>query len=167
MSTFCILSATYPTKEAGLHRNSGQFHPVAAAFLLEDIQILIRLQTVDYCCLCHTVDDGAGFCSCNGIEHHPVLFPYAESTELNQKLTDARKYGHEGSAINGLVKPSCLMLTRSVDACLRKNIFQTAENLVFQRFPPFSYVCLSLICRLNLQYKLMLEETTGNSQIAY
>lgn len=35
---------------------------------------------------------------------------FLKATELNQKLTDARKYGREGSAINGLVKPSCLII---------------------------------------------------------
>ncbi len=35
---------------------------------------------------------------------------FLKATELNQKLTDARKYGHESSTINGLVKPSCLIV---------------------------------------------------------
>ena len=35
---------------------------------------------------------------------------FLKATELNQRLTDARKYGHESSTINGLVKPSCLIV---------------------------------------------------------
>lgn len=35
---------------------------------------------------------------------------FLKATELNQKLTDARKYGRESSTINGLVKPSCLII---------------------------------------------------------
>lgn len=35
---------------------------------------------------------------------------FLKATELNQKLTDARKYGRESSVINGLVKPSCLIV---------------------------------------------------------
>lgn len=35
---------------------------------------------------------------------------FLKASELNQKLTDAIKYGHESSTINGLVKPSCLII---------------------------------------------------------
>lgn len=35
---------------------------------------------------------------------------FLKASELNQKLTDAIKYGHENSTINGLVKPSCLII---------------------------------------------------------
>lgn len=35
---------------------------------------------------------------------------FLKATELNQKFTDARKYGRESSTINGLVKPSCLIV---------------------------------------------------------
>ena len=35
---------------------------------------------------------------------------FLKATELNQKFVDAVKYGHEGSTINGLVKPSCLII---------------------------------------------------------
>ena len=35
---------------------------------------------------------------------------FLKATELNQRFTDARKYGRESSAINGLVKPSCLII---------------------------------------------------------
>lgn len=35
---------------------------------------------------------------------------FIKATEINQKFTDARKYGRESSTINGLVKPSCLII---------------------------------------------------------
>lgn len=35
---------------------------------------------------------------------------FLKATELDQKFTDARKYGRESSVINGLVKPSCLII---------------------------------------------------------
>ena len=35
---------------------------------------------------------------------------FLKATELNQKFKDARKYGRESSCINGLVKPSCLII---------------------------------------------------------
>lgn len=35
---------------------------------------------------------------------------FLKATELNQRLTDARKYGRESSTMNGLVKPSCLII---------------------------------------------------------
>ncbi len=35
---------------------------------------------------------------------------FLKATELNQKLTDARKYGRESSIMNGLVKPTCLII---------------------------------------------------------
>ena len=35
---------------------------------------------------------------------------FLKATELNQKFKDARKYGRESSCINGLVKPSCLIV---------------------------------------------------------
>ncbi len=35
---------------------------------------------------------------------------FLKATELNQRLSESRKYGREASAINGLVKPSCLII---------------------------------------------------------
>ena len=35
---------------------------------------------------------------------------FLKATELHQRLSDARKYGREASVINGLVKPSCLII---------------------------------------------------------
>ena len=35
---------------------------------------------------------------------------FLKASELNQKLLDARKYGHESRVINTMVKPSCLII---------------------------------------------------------
>lgn len=35
---------------------------------------------------------------------------FLKATELNQRFVEARKYGRESSVINGLVKPSCLII---------------------------------------------------------
>jgi DNA replication protein DnaC len=35
---------------------------------------------------------------------------FLKATELNQRFSDALKFGHEGSTMNGLVKPSCLII---------------------------------------------------------
>lgn len=35
---------------------------------------------------------------------------FLKATEQNQRLVEARKYGREASTINGLVKPSCLII---------------------------------------------------------
>ena len=35
---------------------------------------------------------------------------FLKATELNQRFTEAVKYGREGSAVNGLVKPTCLII---------------------------------------------------------
>ncbi len=44
-------------------------------------------------------------CCRNGIKTY-----FLKASELNQKLTTARKQGREGSVINGLVKPTCLII---------------------------------------------------------
>ena len=35
---------------------------------------------------------------------------FLKASELNQKLTDARRYGREGAAVTSLLKPSCLII---------------------------------------------------------
>lgn len=35
---------------------------------------------------------------------------FLKATELNQRFVEARKYGRESSTVNGLVKPSCLII---------------------------------------------------------
>ncbi len=41
---------------------------------------------------------------------HGMKTYFLKATELNQKFTDARKHDHVNSAVNGLVKPSCLII---------------------------------------------------------
>lgn len=44
-------------------------------------KIIIQFQVVGFCCFCNTVYNGAGFCTCNRIDHDPVLFADTESTD--------------------------------------------------------------------------------------
>lgn len=44
-------------------------------------------------------------CCQNGLKAY-----FLKATELNQRLTDARRYGRESSMVNSLVKPSCLII---------------------------------------------------------
>ena len=44
-------------------------------------------------------------CCENGLKTY-----FLKATELNQRFHDARKFGRESSVINGLVKPSCLII---------------------------------------------------------
>ena len=41
---------------------------------------------------------------------HKMKAYFLKATELNDKLTNARRYGREDSVINGLVKPTCLII---------------------------------------------------------
>ena len=44
-------------------------------------------------------------CCENGLKSY-----FLKTTELNQRLVEARKYGREASVVNGLIKPSCLII---------------------------------------------------------
>ena len=44
-------------------------------------------------------------CCENGLKSY-----FLKATELNQRLVEARKYGREASVVNGLIKPSCLII---------------------------------------------------------
>lgn len=41
---------------------------------------------------------------------HGMKAYFLKATELNEKLTNARRFGHEESAIRSLVKPTCLII---------------------------------------------------------
>lgn len=45
------------------------------------LEIVIRVQTVQLCCLRYTVNNCTGLCPSDGIYKHPVLFAYAESAD--------------------------------------------------------------------------------------
>jgi DNA replication protein DnaC len=51
---------------------------------------------------------------------------FLKATELNQKLTNARKYGNVASVTNGLVRPSCLIIDE-VGRC----VFDEANTQIF------------------------------------
>ena len=44
-------------------------------------KIIIRFQVVGFRCFCNTIYNGARFCPCNRIDHHPVLLADAESAD--------------------------------------------------------------------------------------
>ena len=44
-------------------------------------KIIIRFQIVGFRCFCNTVYNGTGFCTCNRIDHDPVLLANAESAD--------------------------------------------------------------------------------------
>lgn len=50
-------------------------------FRQEIFEVFIRLQVIRFCCLCYIVNDRTGFCSCNRINHYPILLPDAESAD--------------------------------------------------------------------------------------
>ena len=54
-------------------------------------------------------------CCMNGMKTY-----FLKATELNQRLADAVKYGREGSVINGLVKPTCLIIDE-IGRCVFNN----------------------------------------------
>ena len=45
------------------------------------LKVIIRFQVVCFCSLRNAVDDGAGLCSGNGIDHHPVFLADTESAD--------------------------------------------------------------------------------------
>ena len=44
-------------------------------------KIIIRFQSVSFRCFCNAIDDGAGLCPCDRIDHHPVFLTDAESPD--------------------------------------------------------------------------------------
>ena len=44
-------------------------------------KIIIRFQSVGFRCFCNAIDDGAGLCPCDRIDHHPVFLTDAESPD--------------------------------------------------------------------------------------
>lgn len=59
---------------------------------------------------------------------------FLKATELNQKFTDARKYGHESSTINGLVKPSCLIIDEVGRCVFDKENTQMFFDVIDRRY---------------------------------
>lgn len=59
---------------------------------------------------------------------------FLKATELNQRLTDAVKYGRESSTINGLVKPSCLIIDEIGRCVFNKESTQMFFDMVDRRY---------------------------------
>ena len=59
---------------------------------------------------------------------------FLKATELNQKLTDSRKYGRESSTINGLVKPSCLIIDEVGRCVFDKENTQMFFDVINRRY---------------------------------
>lgn len=59
---------------------------------------------------------------------------FLKATELNQRLQDAIKYGREGSTINGLVKPSCLIIDEIGRCVFNKECTRMFFDMVDRRY---------------------------------
>lgn len=59
---------------------------------------------------------------------------FLKATELNQRLLDAIKYGREGSTINGLVKPSCLIIDEIGRCVFNKECTRMFFDMVDRRY---------------------------------
>lgn len=68
-------------------------------------------------------------CCCKGLKAY-----FLKATELNQKFMDAIKYGREGSAINGLVKPSCLIIDEIGRCVFNRDATRMFFDMVDRRY---------------------------------
>ena len=68
-------------------------------------------------------------CCCKGMKAY-----FLKATELNQKFMDAIKYGREGSAINGLVKPSCLIIDEIGRCVFNRDATRLFFDMVDRRY---------------------------------
>lgn len=59
---------------------------------------------------------------------------FLKATELNQRLTDAVRYGREGSVVNGLVKPSCLIIDEIGRCVFNKETTRLFFDVVDRRY---------------------------------
>lgn len=59
---------------------------------------------------------------------------FLKATELNQRLIDAIKYGREGSTINGLVKPSCLIIDEIGRCVFNKECTRMFFDMIDRRY---------------------------------
>lgn len=59
---------------------------------------------------------------------------FLKATELNQRLFDAIKYGREGSVINGLVKPSCLIIDEIGHSVFNKECTRLFFDVIDRRY---------------------------------
>ena len=66
--------------------------------------------------------------------NHGMKTYFLKATELNQRLTDAIKYGRESSTINGLVKPSCLIIDEIGRCVFNKETTRMFFDMVDRRY---------------------------------
>lgn len=59
---------------------------------------------------------------------------FLKATELNQKLVDAVKYGREGSTVNSLVKPSCLIIDEIGRCVFNKESTRMFFDMIDRRY---------------------------------
>lgn len=59
---------------------------------------------------------------------------FLKATELNQRLNDAIKYGRESSTINGLVKPTCLIIDEIGRCVFNKEATRMFFDMVDRRY---------------------------------
>ena len=59
---------------------------------------------------------------------------FLKATELNQKLVDAVKYGREGSAVNSLVKPTCLIIDEIGRCVFNKESTRMFFDMIDRRY---------------------------------
>ena len=57
-----------------------------------------------------------------------------KATELNQRFSEAIKYGREGSVVNGLVKPSCLIIDEIGRCVFNKENTRLFFDMVDRRY---------------------------------
>ena len=68
-------------------------------------------------------------CCMNGMKTY-----FLKATELNQRLADAGKYGREGSVINGLVKPTCLIIDEIGRCVFNKESTRMFFDIIDRRY---------------------------------
>ncbi len=59
---------------------------------------------------------------------------FLKATDLNQRFTEAIKYGREGSVVNGLVKPSCLIVDEIGRCVFNKENTRLFFDMVDRRY---------------------------------
>lgn len=59
---------------------------------------------------------------------------FLKATELNQKFVDAVKYGREGSTVNGLVKPTCLIIDEIGRCVFNKESTRMFFDMIDRRY---------------------------------
>lgn len=59
---------------------------------------------------------------------------FLKATELNQKLMDALRYGHENSTTNSLVKPSCLIVDEIGHCVFNKDCTRLFFDIIDRRY---------------------------------